>query len=373
MTAPAIRDAISDIATFADALRGRGMTVTPDQMSDMARSLTLVDPVRRGHVYAALRSLAVTDPSHRAPFDEEFQRFFEFLHTPTPTTEQHSRLAGSRGVRPIFQTIPEPAVGDTTSQLGASSVENVASRDFADLDDDQMIEARRLVMTMFWEPSVFRTRRWVPDGSGRRPDLRRTLRRNIGPEGDLVRIEMRRRRLRQRPLIIIADISGSMERYADLFLVFAHAARQRLEAVEVFTFSTRLTRITDDFAKRDTKAALAAATRTVTDWSGGTRIGEAFADWNKRWSRRLARGGPVTLVLSDGWDCGDPALLATETARLARSVHSLIWLNPLAARADYRPETRGMKAVLPHVDLLLPAASVNDLRDLVRLLDTMRR
>jgi hypothetical protein len=185
-----------------------------------------------------------------------------------------------------------------------------------------------------------------------------------------MRIEMRRRRLRQRPLIVIVDISGSMEKYADLFLVFAHAAQQRLESVEVFTFSTRLTRITDDLKKRDTKAALAAVTRTVPDWSGGTMIGEAFGEWNKRWSRRLARGGPVAMVLSDGWDCGNSMLLAEETARLARSVHRLIWLNPLAARPDYRPATRGMRAVLPHVDHLLPAATVNDLRGLVRLLDS---
>jgi uncharacterized protein len=371
MSRVAARDAIGDIATFAEALRGRGMTVTPDQMSDMAKSLTLVDPARRQQVYAALRSLAVTDPAQRAPFDEEFQRFFEFLRVPRPSAEQHSRLGVSHAVKPLVQTISEEAFGDSVSHLGASSVEHLAQRDFADLDDGQLAEARRLVMTMFWEPSDFRTRRWVPDRSGRRPDLRRTLRGNVGAEGDLMRIEMRRRRLRQRPLIIIADISGSMEKYAELFLVFAHAAQQRLEMVEVFTFSTRLTRITDELAKRDTKAALAAATRTVTDWSGGTKIGEAFAEWNKRWSRRLARGGPVTLVLSDGWDCGDPALLADETARLARSVHLLIWLNPLAARADYRPATRGMKAVMPHVDHLLPAATVNDLKDLVRLLDTV--
>jgi len=211
----------------------------------------------------------------------------------------------------------------------------------------------------------------VPDHLGRRPDLRRTLHGSLGPEGDLMAIEMRRRRLRQRPVIIIADISGSMEKYAELFLVFAHAAQQHLDNVEVFTFSTRLTRITDDLRKRDVKTALAATNRSVTDWSGGTRIGDAFASWNRSWSRRLARGGPVALVLSDGWDCGDPALLAEETARLARSVHKLIWMNPLAARVDYRPATRGMTAVLPHVDHLLPAASVNDLRDLVRLLDSI--
>ncbi len=364
---------IDDIAAFARALRSRGMTVTPDQMSDMARSLTLVDPGDRAQVHAAFKGLAVTDPSHLVPYDEEFRRFFEGGPTDEEPTRPTSELALSRVVQPLLASAGDDNGSEATSQEGASATERLASRDFADLDEVQLAEARRLVMTMFWSPSDFRTRRWLPDSSGRRPDLRRTLQRGLGPEGDLIAIEMRRRRLRQRPLIIIADVSGSMEQYAEMFLVFAHAAQQRLHHVEVFTFSTRLTRVTEQLRKRQTRSALAAAGEEVSDWSGGTRIGEAFAEWNRSWSRRLARGGPVALVLSDGWDCGDPALLATETARLARSVHKLIWLNPLAGRAGFHPATRGMKAALPHLHHLLPAASVDDLRDLVALLDSMRR
>jgi uncharacterized protein with von Willebrand factor type A (vWA) domain len=186
-----------------------------------------------------------------------------------------------------------------------------------------------------------------------------------------MQLEMLKRRKKQRPLIVIADISGSMERYAELFLVFSHAAMHRLSHVEAFTFSTHLTRITDDLRKRDANVALTRVTDSVTDWSGGTRIGAAIAEWNKEWSRRLARGGPVVLVLSDGWDCGDPKLLSDEMARLSRSVHRVIWLNPLAARAEYQPATRGMKAILPHIDDLLPAATVRDLKGVVRLLESI--
>ncbi|MCI0678796.1 MAG: VWA domain-containing protein [Actinobacteria bacterium] len=364
---------VRDIATFADALRSRGMTVTPDQMTDMTRSLGLVDPARRSQVHAALRSLAVTDPSQREIFDEEFDHFFSRSHRSRSTEPKGSSLLAASAVSHVKQRVGDEGTDDAVTHDGASAVENVSGRDIADLDDDQLAEARRLVSAMFWRPTDFRTRRWVLDDAGRRPDMRRTLHAGVGPEGDLMRLEMRRRRTRQRPLIIIADISGSMERYADLFLFFAHAAQHRLEHVEVFTFSTRLTRITDDLAKRDARTALASAGRTVTDWSGGTMIGEAFAAWNRMWSRRMARGRPVAMILSDGWDCGDPGLLAVETARLARSVGSLIWLNPLAGRADYTPATRGMRTVLPHVDHLLPAASIDDLRDLVRLLDTMAR
>lgn len=365
------RGPIRDLASFAEALRRRGMTVTPDQVSNMALSLRLVDLTRRGHVYAALRSLAITDPDQRVPFDEEFSKFFDSLFRPRRTAEQHSDLTGASAVRPILQQLGESPPVDTQTQSGASATKSVQSRDFADMDEEDLAEARRLVMAMMWQPSDVATRRWSPSRAGTTPDLRRTLRGSTRPEGDLMPIVTRRRRKRQRPLIIIADISGSMEKYADIFLVFAHAAQRRIDDVEVFTFSTELTRITEDLRRRDTRSALARVSSTVRDWSGGTKIGAALAEWNRSWSRRLARGGPVAMILSDGWDCGDPELLGLEMARLARTVHSVIWLNPLAARADYRPATRGMQAVLPHIDHLLPAASVLDLHGVVRLLDSL--
>ncbi len=162
-----------------------------------------------------------------------------------------------------------------------------------------------------------------------------------------------------------------MERYAEMFLVFAHAASHRLRQVEAFTFSTELTRITEDLSRRSASDALARASKSVSDWSGGTKIGEAVRAWNMHWSRRLARGGPVVMILSDGWDCGDPKTLSEEMARLSRSVHRVLWLNPLAGRTDYQPTTRGMRAALPHIDHLMPAASVADLRDVVRLLESV--
>jgi uncharacterized protein with von Willebrand factor type A (vWA) domain len=365
--------AVQNIALFAEALRGRGLTVTPDQMSDMAQSLLLVDTTNRGYVYAALRSLAITDPSHRLPYDEEFRRFFEDRVAKRPETEQHSRLASSSAIQPVIQTTSEESLADMTAQEGTSAVENIADRDFTDLDEEELAQARQVVMTMTWQPSDTRTRRWVKERTGRRPDMRRTLHGAVGPQGDMLHLEMSRRRTRQRPLIIIADISGSMERYADLFLVFAHAAQQRLRRVEAFTFSTHLTRITEDLTQRNTIEALTRVNRSVTDWAGGTKIGDALAEWNRVWSRRMTRGGPVVLVMSDGWDCGDPRVLSAEMARLARAAHRVIWLNPLAARAGYEPATRGMKAILPHIDHLLPAASVNDLKGVVRLLDAMTR
>jgi uncharacterized protein with von Willebrand factor type A (vWA) domain len=366
-----ITGSISRLGEFSRALRNRGMTVTPDQVAEMATALTLIDLTRRDQVYAALRALAITDPSHRAPYDEEFRRFFEAGGFDAPAGAPSQGRGRERASIQVLDAPTEEGNGERVEETGASAIERISNRDFADLDPDQLAEARHLVQTMLWVPSDFRTRRWSADESGRRPDLRRTLTGTIGPAGDLMRIQMRKRTTKRRPLIVIADISGSMERYTDMFLVFAHAAQRRLGEVEVFTFSTRLTRITEELRRKEVDSALARVTRSVSDWSGGTKIGEALATWNRQWSRRLARGGPVALVLSDGWDCGDPQLLSTEMARLARSVHRVIWLNPLAGRDGFEPTTRGMRAVMPHVDRLLPAATLSDLGEVVRLLESI--
>ncbi|HXV72925.1 MAG TPA: VWA domain-containing protein [Acidimicrobiia bacterium] len=367
-----MRGALTDLTGFATALRRRGLTVTPDQVSDMARALTLVDPSRRSQVRASLRSLAITDPDQRGPFDEEFARFFEGLLDPMGRPGEERDSTSGAALKPVARSPEGHSEEETSSQGGTSATKRVATRDFADLSDDELAEARRMVMAMMWQPSDVRTRRWFPSRTGSRPDLRRSLRSTTRPEGDLIPIVRSARRKRQRPLIVIADISGSMEKYADVFLVFAHAAQRRIDEVEVFTFSTELTRITDDLNRRSAQVALDRVASTVHDWSGGTKIGDALATWNREWSRRLTRGGPIALILSDGWDCGDPSVLGQEMARLARTVHRVIWLNPLAAHAGYRPATRGMQAVLPHIDHLLPAASVVDLRGVVRLLDSMQ-
>ena len=366
-----MKGALEELAHFADRLRSRGLTITPDQVADMGRALPRIDSSDRQQFYAALRSLAITGPEQRPIFDDEFTRFFEQPSPDDAPSDPQARLASTSGVKPVLQQLDQFPSTESSADTGASAVRNVADRDFADLDDDELAEARRLVMAMRWEPSQFATRRWEASRKGRNPDLRATMRNLTRPEGDLMPLALKNRKSRQRPLVIIADISGSMERYADLFLVFAYAAMRRIETVEVFTFSTELTRITDDLRRRDPRRALAGVASSVNDWSGGTKIGEALADWNRLWSRRLARGGPIALILSDGWDCGDPNLLATEMARLARSVSSVLWLNPLAARQDYRPATQGMRAVLPHIDHLLPAASVFDLRGVVRMLDNL--
>jgi uncharacterized protein with von Willebrand factor type A (vWA) domain len=179
------------------------------------------------------------------------------------------------------------------------------------------------------------------------------------------------RKLRRRPLIFIADVSGSMERYSEMLLYFAHAARGRLGKVEAFVFSTHLTRITRQLSRRDPTSAIAEVSAAVDDWSSGTKIGEAIGRFNQEWSRRVTRGGPIVIIVSDGWDRGEPELLNREMSRLRRSVHRIVWLNPLAGRPGFAPETRGMQAALPFIDDFLPAANLTDLTSVIALLESV--
>jgi hypothetical protein len=194
------------------------------------------------------------------------------------------------------------------------------------------------------------------------------LRHALATGGEALRWRWLRRTTRPRPIVLVCDISGSMERYSRFMLRFAHALQRSGAPVEVFVFGTRLTRITRQLRVRSPDAALRRVAERVVDWSGGTRIGESLRQLNRRWVRRTVRSGAVVLLMSDGWERGDPAVLAREMATLRRSCHRLIWIDPLAAREGFEPVTAGLMAALPHVDEFVPAASVASLAALAERL-----
>lgn len=362
------------IILFARNLRTLGLAVSPEEIAGMLDAATTVGLQDRDDVRSALRSVATRRREERPLFDAAFEAFFG---GPPPVTQPPPKPAVSPRAGTIgmasWGRAPSSATGrgEAAEQVGASYGERLARRDFAQLDDDELEEVRRRLASLAWGPTEALSRRWEARTRGPRPDLRRSLRSWVGPAGDLMLPTWRERRRRLRPIIVIADVSGSMERYVDLFLSFIHAAKSRLGRLEAFVFSTRLTRITRELDRRDARIALAQVAEVVEDWSGGTRIGEALQTFNYTWSRRVTRGGPVCIVISDGWDCGDPRLLSREMGRLARSVHRVVWLTPRGGQAGYQPATRGMQAALPHVDDLLPAGSLDDMADLVRLLESI--
>ncbi|MGH9349931.1 MAG: vWA domain-containing protein, partial [Vicinamibacterales bacterium] len=222
-----------------------------------------------------------------------------------------------------------------------------------------------------WRLGLRRTRRHVRAASGR-VDLRPIVRANMKHGGELVELPRRARREKPRPIVVLADVSGSMERYARLLLQFVYGMTAGAHAVESFVFATRLTRITREVARAGGGRALGAVADRVRDWGGGTRIGDALRAFNLHYARRVMRHGPVVLIISDGWDRGDPALLARELARVGRSCRRLVWLNPLLGSERYEPLTRGMRAALPLVDDFLPAHNLASLDELAAHLRSLR-
>lgn len=369
-----------NLVHFVRYLRSLGLPVGPGTAQELAAAIETVGLDNRTDLYLALRACVITRPTQAAMFDEAFDLFFGSGRGGASEV----KLAGEHHnpdrstARAQVPVLSERSGSDAESDLeevkeiaGGSYAERLTRRDFGDLSQTELEQVRRLIDRMTWKPADAPSRRWGPGGAGTRPDMRRTLRHLTGPQGDLVPLALVERRTRKRPMVVIADISGSMERYTELFLYFIHAAQGRLGRVESFVFATRMSRITREMRLRQPDQALKHVGQTVDDWSGGTRIGEAFEEFNEKWSRRVTRGGAIALIISDGWDTGDPELLDHEMGRLSRSMHRVIWLNPLAGRAGFAPETRGMRTVLPHVDDFLAAGNISDLRAVVRLLESI--
>ena len=255
-----------------------------------------------------------------------------------------------------------------------SDRELLRHKNFAEMSAEESEAVKQMMAHLLWKVSERRTRRKRP-GKGHWIDLRRTLRRSLRSEGEIFRWSYREPKLKPRPLVVIADISGSMERYTRLLLHFIYGMKAALnQPVEAFVFGTRLTRITRPLQIRDLDLALKNVGQLVHDWAGGTRIGESLKSFNFEWGRRVLGRGAVVLIISDGWDRGDVDLLKREMARLRRNCHRLIWLNPLLGAPDYEPLTRGIQAALPHIHDFLPAHNLASLEDLAnRLADLNQR
>ena len=365
---------------FGRTLRRLGLDVHTGRMVDVVEALSCVDLARRDDVFHVCRALLVHRHEDLEAFDRAFDHFWSAAareSQPEPSsgeTGAEGREPGAAG-RESYGLLETPA--DTASPdsddgdlelPGWSDAESFATKDFADFSEQELAAAREAIERLDWQPGLRRTRRWVP-GRGSRLDLRRALARSVRTGGDMVRLPRRVRRLRPRPIVLLCDVSGSMEVYARLLVHFAYALTRRHRRVEVFLFSTRLTRITRQLRASHVGDAVRAVSQAVPDWSGGTRIGASLQEFERRWGRRALARAPVSLLVSDGWDRGEPQVLADAVARLQRSSHRLIWLNPLIGTQDYQPLTRGLVAALPHVDRFLPVRTLRDLRDLAAVLE----
>ncbi|WEX11663.1 VWA domain-containing protein [Chelativorans sp. AA-79] len=380
-----------NIVYFARALRKAGLRVGPAAVTDAIQAVLAAGIGTREDFYWTLHAVLVTRREDHAVFDEAFRLFWRsreliekmlaMLSPVAPAVREKEKprpgekRAGESFLRPdsdLDRKEPAPEI-EIDARLSFSSREVLAAKDFAQMSADEIAEARKAIGRLVMPHDRVATRRYRTDPRGRRVDPRAMMRLGLRTGGDLILPRYKSPRHVHPPLVVLADISGSMSQYTRIFLHFLHALTESRRQVASFVFGTRLTNLTRQLRHRDPDEALAECAGAVQDWSGGTRIGEAIGSFNRLWSRRVLGQGAVVLLITDGLEREDVETLAHEMERLHKSCRRLVWLNPLLRFEGFEPKARGMRAMLPHVDELRPVHTLNALSDLCEALSTMPR
>src|SRR5262245_30540951 len=367
---------LEHVLAFTHLLREMGVDVSPGQALDLVRALEHAPITSREDFRGAARCTLIRRHEDLPLFDAAFAFYWRAGSRSDPASmvlpmvkPPARSLRLPRRSRPQDNENPDgPEKPEQEEKiellLSYSAGEALHTKDFGAFTWEEVQACKVLLKDLAWRIEPRKTRRKRPTARGRHLDMRRVLRRNLRYGGEPIELTWRTRRTRQRPLVVLCDISGSMERYSRILLQFIHTISNGLRDVEAFVFGTRLTRITRLLGARDIDDAIGLVSKQVVDWSGGTRIGETLKQFNFFWGRRVLGRGAVVLLISDGWDRGDPQLLGREMARLQHSCHRLIWLNPLLGGRDYQPLTQGMRAALPFVDDFLPVHNLISLEQL---------
>jgi uncharacterized protein with von Willebrand factor type A (vWA) domain len=364
------------VSGFCRRLHDAGVPVTPARSADFARALALTRPVARRRLYWTARAVLVTDPTQLAAFGRVFSEVFGADPPPdapsdtSPESSPHtmSQSGGTSTRRGI-----SAAAGDSRGDgeelevpvAVASDEERLANKSFDALEPYELAQLYRLMARLQIVTPSRRRRRYVKGRHGQRIDMRRTLRGSLRTGGDPIHLARRHRRVQPRRLVLLCDISGSMEPYARAYLQFLTSAAGSGPHAEAFVFATRLTRLTRALASRSPERAIQRAAAAAPDWSSGTRIGDALKAFNDRHGRRGMARGAVVVILSDGWERGDPEHVATQMQRLSRLAHRIVWVNPRVSARDFSARAGGMTAALPYCDALVSGHSFRALGDVV--------
>jgi uncharacterized protein with von Willebrand factor type A (vWA) domain len=368
------RAVVRHVVTFGRILREAGLEVGPQRLQDGLNGLDRVELARRDDVYWTLRQTLVSRADDLAAFDSAFTAWFERapVRPPMRAVEQPQPIRPSVafGERPKDDgSAPD---GELQSK-GWSAEEVLRQKDFASLSPGELEQVKKLIARAGACRPERRSRRLRPHSRGRELDLRRLVRGSLSTGGDVIERSFRRRKTVPRKLVLLCDVSGSMEAYTRALLLFVHAVVGSGRGVEAFAFGTRLTRLTPELAERDPEKAVAAAARRVVDWTGGTRIGASLKAFNDEWGRRALTRGAVIVIASDGWERGEAALVGQEMARLGRAAYAVVWVNPLKGSPEYQPLAGGMRAALPYVDRFLPGHNLASLEGLGEVLAGIER
>ena len=353
---------------FARVLRGAGVEVPVGATLDYAKALDCVGLAGASGVYWAGRATLVCHPDDIVVYDRAFDVFWNGRTATGVADEPAPLLAAAFDV----ESPADDESGSTRLQPSLtvrwSPVEVLRERDFASYTPSEFAQARRLMADLRLTGSRRPSRRRKVTRSHGTPDLRRTVRKSLRAGGEVAPPVYNKTGTRPRPLVLLLDVSGSMEPYARAFVRFVHAAVVSRTRVEAFALGTRLTRITRELSSRDPDAAVHAAATRVVDWSGGTRLGEGLRAFNDEWGIRGMARGAIVVILSDGWDRGEPEALAEQMARLSRVAYKVVWVNPLKASPGYAPLAQGMAAALPHVDVFVEGHSLAALEQVAEVI-----
>jgi len=364
---------LAGLVSFVRVLRAAGVVAGTDRLVGYASALATLDATSRRDVYWAGRLTLCGGPDDLRRYDNAFAAVFDGAPTTVPTTLRP---------RPLLQAMPtvlampvdEPGEQGERERVtaAASTAEVLRERDIADLSRSEQAMLQRLLSAFALPGETRPSRRWTPAHRGA-VDASRTVREALRDGGETARLHRRRHRVRPRRVVLLVDVSGSMAAYADALLRFAHAARRGWAPTEVFTIGTRLTRISRELSHRDPDTAMRAVAAAVPDWSGGTRLGAMLRQFLDVWGQRGVARGAVVVLLTDGWEREDPALLGQQVARLHRLASRVVWANPRIARPGFAPLAAGVAAVLPHVDDVVAGNSLASLEHLAEVVAGRRR
>ncbi len=371
-----------NLILFGRVCRALGMHVTPNRMMEAGRALAHIQLGRKRDFYFALRSHLVTHPKEFAYFDEAFAIFWRrpadgFTTLNLQSLGEERRKKKTQFLPPLDASPSDN--GADAPELDSSMIalvptysrqERLRNKDFAEMTAAELEMAKRVIAKMPKSLGMRQTRRYEA-GKGRQTNMRRLLREMMQKRGDVTRLPTHRRKEKPRPVVLLCDISGSMERYTRVLLHFMHTLAGSLYQVESFVYSTEITRITRQIRQKDVDDALEDIGQTVLQWGGGTMTGECLHRFNWSWSRRVLGRGAVVMLITDGWDRGDIPLLHREMARLRLACKRLIWLNPLLDVPEYEPLTRGAQALLPYVHDFLPITNLANLEAIVQALQNL--
>jgi uncharacterized protein len=375
-----------NVMHFARLLRAAGMRIGPDRVIDCVRALELAGanefPLRRDDWYWTMSAALLSRQEQRPVFDQAFRIFWRDpklaermmqlmlpqAHGSTPKPEQQQSQRLSDALFSQQQEQQESEKLELEARLTFSSREILARMDFDTMSAAELVEAKKMLSSLRLPLPLIRTRRFRPHANGRRVDLRKTLKESLREGGDIIPLVRTAPNELHPPLVVLCDISGSMNPYSRMFLHFLHAITNDRDRVTVFVFGTRLTNITRQLRHRDVDVAMARVAEAIKDWSGGTRIGHSLRDFNFKWGRRVLAQNACVLLVSDGLDREAGEGLGEEMERLAKSCHRLVWLNPLLRYEKFEARPAGVRAMLPHVDLFLPVHNLKSLVDLAKTL-----